>query len=236
MSETDKNPDIARLSGWFSEARMARYATAADPAALRSQIATSGTRHHHMSIVERPCYTFDMAKIDDIYDAVDDYGLVTSAEGRALGVSDAELVQLAARGRLERVARGVYRVPVWPYQEQAPYAIAVRAAGEGAYLYGESVVALLGLCPTDPRAIWVAVPKRTRRDLGAGVRLVWRRGPDETTYYEGIACQRAAGAIRSAAATMGPERAAEAAHEAERKGYVTTAELAAIEEEVGAHA
>ena len=76
-----------------------------------------------------------MAKIDDIYGAADDYGLVTSAEARALGVSDAEVVQYAARGRLERVARGVYRVPVWPYQEEAPYALAVRAAGEGSYLY-----------------------------------------------------------------------------------------------------
>ena len=29
-----------------------------------------------------------MAKIDDIYAAADDYGLVTTAEARALGVSD----------------------------------------------------------------------------------------------------------------------------------------------------
>lgn len=34
MSETDKNPGITQLSGWFSEARMARYATASDPASL----------------------------------------------------------------------------------------------------------------------------------------------------------------------------------------------------------
>jgi predicted transcriptional regulator of viral defense system len=59
-----------------------------------------------------------MAKIDDIYSSADDYGLITSAEARQLGASDAEVVQYAARGRLERVARGVYRVPVWPYQEQ----------------------------------------------------------------------------------------------------------------------
>lgn len=100
-----------------------------------------------MSIIEYLRYTIAMAKIDDIYAAADDYGLVTTAEARALGVSDAEVVQYAARGRLERVARGVYRVPVWPYQEEAPYALAVRAAGEGSYLYGESVVALLGLSP-----------------------------------------------------------------------------------------
>ncbi|MCC6099637.1 MAG: type IV toxin-antitoxin system AbiEi family antitoxin domain-containing protein [Olsenella sp.] len=177
-----------------------------------------------------------MAKIDDIYGAADDYGLVTSADAKALGASDAEVVQYAARGKLERVARGVYRVPVWPYQEQAPYAIAVRAAGEGAYLYGESVVALLGLCPTDPRAIRVATPRRTRRSLGEGVRLVWRRHPDRVTLYEGIACQEAAEAIRESARTLGPARAVDAAREAERMGYVTPAELAEIEGEVGAHA
>jgi hypothetical protein len=125
---------------------------------------------------------------------------------------------------------------VWPYQEQAPYAVAVKAAGEGAYLFGESVVALLGLCPTDPRAIRVATPRRARRSLGEGVRLVWRRHPDRVAWYEGIACQEAACAIRDAARTLGLVRAIEAAREAERRGYVTPAELAAIEEEVGAHA
>lgn len=88
-----------------------------------------------------------MTKIDDIYDAVDDFGLITSAEARELGVSNTELVQLARRGKLQRVARGIYRMPVWPYQEAAPFAIAVKSAGSGAYLYGESVVALLGLAP-----------------------------------------------------------------------------------------
>ena len=67
-----------------------------------------------VSYVECFRYTIAMAKIDDIYGAADDYGLVTSADARALGASDAEVVQYAARGRLERVARGVYRVPVWP--------------------------------------------------------------------------------------------------------------------------
>jgi predicted transcriptional regulator of viral defense system len=141
-----------------------------------------------VSIVECLRYTIDMAKIDDIYEAADDYGLVTSTDARALGICDAEVVQYAARGRLERVARGVYRVPVWPYQELAPYAVAVRAAGECAYLFGESVVALLGLSPTDPRFIWVATARRTRRNLGDGVRLVWRRRPDRVTWYEGIPC------------------------------------------------
>lgn len=86
-------------------------------------------------------------KIDLIYEAVDDFGLITSAEAADLGMSRAEMVQQEKLGKLVRVARGVYRMPIWPSQPQAPYAIAVKAAGEDAFLYGESVVALRGLPP-----------------------------------------------------------------------------------------
>ena len=99
-------------------------------------------------------YIIGMAIIDDIYANVDDFGLITSAEAKGLGVSNAELAQQARRGKLVRVARGVYRMPIWPYQEAAPYAIAVKAAGQRSYLFGESVVALLGLAPTNPSAMY----------------------------------------------------------------------------------
>ena len=61
-------------------------------------------------------YTFGMAKIDDIYEAVDDFGLITSAEAAELGMSRAEMVQQEKLGKLVRVARGVYRMPIWPSQ------------------------------------------------------------------------------------------------------------------------
>jgi predicted transcriptional regulator of viral defense system len=86
-----------------------------------------------------------MSKIDNIYASLDDFGLITSKEAATIGVSNAELVQIADRGKLTRVARGVYRATAWPYQEALPYAIAVKSAGEQAYLYGESVIALLNL-------------------------------------------------------------------------------------------
>lgn len=173
-----------------------------------------------------------MAKIDDIYEVVDEFGLVTSAEAAELGMSNVELVQQARMGKLVRVARGVYRMPVWPSQPAAPYAVAVRAAGEGACLYGESVVALLGLAPTDPSKMWIAVSRRTRRDLGRGVRIVRKPGID-STWYEGVACQRMAQAILAAAGTMGVARAHEAARAALRQGYVTSTEMKTIEKELG---
>ena len=174
-----------------------------------------------------------MAIIDEIYRAVDDHGLITSAEARELGISDAELVQQARRGKLLRVGRGVYRVPAWPYQESAPYAEAVKRVGEGAYLYGESVVALLGLAPTDPSKIWVASPRRVRRSLGNGVRVVDRR-PGATTFYDGVPSQPVADALRSAVAvgTMDRERCLAAAGEAERLGYLTEAERNSLEKEL----
>ncbi len=170
-----------------------------------------------------------MAKINDIYEAVDDFGLITSAEAAQLGMSNAELVQQARMGKLNRVARGVYQMPVWPFQEAAPYAIAVKSAGEGAFLYGESVVALLGLAPTNPSTIWLATPKRTRRNLGEGVHVVSGNGI-KPTWAEGVAIQPVVEAITAAAKTMGCKRAHQAASEALKQGYISQSEASRIEE------
>lgn len=169
-----------------------------------------------------------MTKLDDIYDAVDDFGLITSAEAKDLGVSNAELVQLARRGGLVRVGRGVYRMPVWPYQESAPYAIAVKSVGRDAYLYGESVLALLGLAPTDPVHIWAASPSRVRKSLG-NIRVADRQPPGNLATYDGVVSQPVKDAIMAAAVTMGNLRASQAAREAERRGYISHDDAQQIE-------
>lgn len=169
-----------------------------------------------------------MSITDKIYDAVDDFGLITSAEAKEIGVTNAELVQQARRGKLVRVARGVYRMPVWPHQEAAPYAIAVKAAGARARLYGESVVALLGLVPTDPSRLWVASPDRTRRSLGLGTSVVRCEEGAPMEYYKGVPSQPIADAIEAAVCTMGGERAANAAKEALRQGYLTKSEISVL--------
>lgn len=165
-----------------------------------------------------------MAKIDDIYAAVDDYGLITSTEAVGLGMSRAEIVQQAAKGKLIRVARGVYRMPVWPVQREASYAIAVKAAGGDAFLYGESVVALLDLAPANSTVMWLASPKRCRRDLGPGVKI--RRLTGVTpVYLEGIACQPLADAIVAASLTMGKQHALQAAREALKQELISRSDL-----------
>lgn len=176
-------------------------------------------------------YNNDMAKIDDIYTAVDDYGLITSVEAAELGMSRAEIVQQAARGKLVRVARGVYRMPVWPGQREAPYAIAVKAAGCDAFLYGETVVALLILAPVDPKTIWLASPKRCRRDLGPGVKV--RRLTGVTpVHFKGIACQPLPDAIAAAAVTLGKQGALHAARVALKGGLITRDDLRRLADEL----
>lgn len=175
-----------------------------------------------------------MTKFDDIWEAATDaHGLITSAEARELGVSNHELVEYARRGRLERVGHGVYRLARRAPEAADAYALAVRLAGPGAYLYGESVMALLRLVPTDPSRVFVATPRRVRRSLPDGIRVVRVPGGEPGTLYDGIPSQRAAAAIRSAEPVVGRTRLVEAAREGRRLGYLRGGELESLEEEYG---
>lgn len=67
--------------------------------------------------------------------AEDHDGVIPAAAARNAGISANTLVKLASRGRLERVARGVYRLPTFP-QSRAKYAqfheaLALLAASKG---------------------------------------------------------------------------------------------------------
>ena len=155
--------------------------------------------------------------------AAGNFGIVTSAEARAAGVTNNELVQYARRGRIERVGQGVYRLALRIPEPNDAYALAVALVGPGAYLYGEAVLGMLGLCPTNPAYIHVATPNRVRRALPGYVRLVRTPSEEAGATYDGIPCQRAADAIR-AASHMPPERLADAADRGREEGYITRAE------------
>src|ERR1700681_4116818 len=51
--------------------------------------------------------------------------LVTATQARALGIADSVLARLTQRGKLERVARGVYRIPYFPADRLSQYPEAV---------------------------------------------------------------------------------------------------------------
>ena len=89
--------------------------------------------------------------------ALDHFGYVTTNAAVMAGVPAVELPKLAARGGLDHVAYGLYRVPDVPPTAHDQFAEALLRVGEDAYLHGESVLALFQLADVNPRQIKVAI-------------------------------------------------------------------------------
>lgn len=156
--------------------------------------------------------------------ALDRYGFVTTKDAAAAGVPPGELPKLAARGGLENVAYGLYRVSDIPATPLGQFAEAVFRAGDGAYLHGESVLALLGLADVNPRRISVAVRRRARPTLPPFVQLTRAAAEVPTTFYEGLASQPVADALLECRGSVETPRLVAAAQAARAEGLLTTTE------------
>jgi len=156
--------------------------------------------------------------------ALDHYGYVTTKAAYEAGVPAIELPKLAARGGLENVAYGLYRVPDIPPTVYDQFAEALLRVGDGAYLHGESVLALFGLADVNPRRIKVAVRRRARPKLPPFVELTQVKGDARTTFYEGLEAQSVADAILECRGRIETERLMDAAKQARAEGLLTTTE------------
>lgn len=112
-------------------------------------------------------------------------------------------------------------VPVSAFDQFAEALFRVR---EGAFLYGETVLALHGLADVNPRSVKVAVARRARPKLPAYIELVRVRGGERTTMYEGLAAQPVAEAILVCCGRVDNGRLLEATEEAQARGLLTTAD------------
>jgi predicted transcriptional regulator of viral defense system len=179
-------------------------------------------------------YSFDMPHrnyrsiVHEI--AMDNYGYVTTRQAESAGVPKIELVKLATRNNLAHVAYGLYRDETIPPTPLDEYAEATLRSGEGAFLRGETVLALLELADVNPRTIAVATPKRTRRVMPAHIALTPAPAHAKPTVYEGIAAQPVVEAILECQDHVQSERLLEAATRARAEGYLTTAELSRVRE------
>ena len=166
-----------------------------------------------------------MTNYEKIYDiAADNYGLITSAQAKASGVSDKEMCAIAKRGRIERIGYGVYKIKDYIPVKNDPYAEAVALVGVDAFLCGESVLGMLELMPYNPNYIYVATPKRVRRQLPKNIRLTHVDALSDTTAYEGIPSQRVFNAIFSCFGTVETYRLSQAVKEARRQGFISVNE------------
>lgn len=174
-----------------------------------------------------------MRKFQEIREiAAGNFGLVTSAQARELGVSSFQLARWVKMDWLEQSARGVYRVSDYPASEYDPFAVAVESVGSEAMICGESVLGMLMLTDTNPTWIHVGTSKRKRRNLSDGIKVETLAPDEEPEYYEGVRCQSVEHAIRSCVGRIMPERLREAVDNGCRNGYLTKDEARKLKREI----
>jgi len=122
--------------------------------------------------------------------ALDQHGFVTAAQAVADGVPRTELPRLAARGRLERVAHGVYRVPQVPATAHDNWALAVLWTGvPEACLSHETALAAWDVSDINPDRIHLTVGARRRlRRAGGESYMIHQRDldPQLRTHWDAI--------------------------------------------------
>ena len=174
-----------------------------------------------------------MTAYEKIYEvAADNYGFITTKEAGLLGIPKSEMSALAKRNRLVRHGYGVYRLATH-YQptEYDGYAEAVLLAGEGAAVWGESVLAMHDLALVNPPVIEVATNRRVRRKLPGWIKMS-RRATGDIDYYQGIPCQKLADAIRLCKGAIMAERLADGVRKAEANGELRLGEAKALLKEI----
>lgn len=149
-------------------------------------------------------YLFDTLEHMAIWDqlverAADQHGYVTIRDAHDLGIDPTQLRLLAARGRLERVARGAYRVSVLPRGEHDELAEAVAwSLGRGVVSH-ESALVLHGISDVNPSRVHLTVPRDNYpRAAGGNLYRLHRRAlpASDVTESTGIAVTTAERTIR----------------------------------------
>ncbi len=170
--------------------------------------------------------------------AVDNHGYLTVADAVAAGIDPVALRKLAAMGRLEHAAHGLYRVPVLASGPHAPYAEAVAWTGGRGVISHESALDLLELCDVNPPLIHVTVPREyAPRRRGGELYRVWRRtiDPSTVTHVDGVPVMRAADSIRDCLAYGTDARLLlQACETGRREGYLTDEQMQVLEAQVQA--
>jgi len=122
--------------------------------------------------------------------AIDQHGFVTTAQALIEDVSHAELSTMLARGRLERAAHGVYRVPQVPETEYDQYQLAVLWTGAPeACLSHDTALQAWDISDINPDRIHLCVARRRRlRRAGGELYVIHHDDLDakQITWWQGI--------------------------------------------------
>lgn len=170
-------------------------------------------------------------------------GLLTSKQARNAGILDSVLVRLAQRGRLERAARGVYRIAHFPQSKFSQYreAILWAEANHGpeepdVALSHETALALYGISDANPSLIHITVPKTARLRRQQPKWIAVHRGdlhPLDVTLHEGLTVTTIAKTITDVLDTTGRiDLVRQAVTDARRTGYISDSEAARLKRQI----
>ena len=174
----------------------------------------------------------DVSKFDEIAElAIDNYGIVTAAEAVKLGVALKDVHEWVHSGRLEKVGRGVFRLRNYPYNEYCHYAEAVALVGDGAWICGDSVLAMHNLALVNPLRICVATTKRVRRTLPEWIEVVKKSGDEDKDDFNGIPCQNLASVLIEVKGRLMLERLHQAIAEARGRGLLSVPDNERVKKE-----
>lgn len=170
--------------------------------------------------------------------AAEQFGVVTLVDTRSVGYRDNTVAQMARRGRLERVSRGVYRIPfmlggeLGPYLEAALWPVGVRGV-----LSHETALDLWDVSDVNPAKIHITVPSahRPQREVPATY-VVHREDLDagEISEVEGVPVVTLERAIRDCAADgVGLDMLEQAVRNGRGRGLLTDEQAAALSSDFG---
>ena len=172
-------------------------------------------------------------------------GLVTAAEARAMGITDSVLARLTQRGKLERVARGVYRIPYFPADPLSQYREAVlwaRASHgpEQVVLSHETALGVYGISDVNPARVHLTVPKHSRLRRQKPKWIVIHRGdlaPSDVTAHEDLPVTTVAKSVMDVMEMTGRlGLVRQAITDARKEGYISAAEFQRLKRQIRRHA
>jgi predicted transcriptional regulator of viral defense system len=186
------------------------------------------------------------SRMDDLVPlAEQNDGLVTAAQARALGIKDSVLARLTQRGKLERVARGVYRIPYFPADPLSQYREAVlwaRASHgpEQVAISHETALGVYGISDVNPAHVHLTVSKQARLRRQKPKWIVIHRSdlpPSDVTTHEGLPVTTVAKSVMDVMETTGRlGLARQALKDARKEGYISAAELQRLNRQLSRYA
>lgn len=158
-------------------------------------------------------------------------GYLTTAQALEAGVSRRLLSHYAARGDLERVAYGIYRLHRFPVHRFGDLIATTLWAGRGAVVSHDSALAVYGLGSAMPAVIHITMPHAFRGKRPGVIVHRASLSSDEITLRDDVPVTKVERTLCDVAAAGDPSLVRDATREAIERGLTTRARLLEIVDE-----